>query len=139
MFNSQIIGYGILNDGLYRLYLVYDNPYASLNIKNVVAKYSGIKDRSSILGHKRLGHISKERIDKLIKDDILSALDFENMETCIGCIGDKLRLKKKGAIHSSSFLEIIHTDISEPYSSTIYGNKYFIIFIDIFFDMVIFI
>ena len=140
MFNSLIVGYGILNDGLYKLYLAYDNPYASLNVENIITKYSRIKDRSSMLWHEYLGYISKERIDRLIKDDILPILDFEDMEPCIDCIRDKLsKTKKKEEICSSGLLEIIHTDISGPYSSIIYDNKYFITFIDDFFDMIIFI
>ena len=70
----------------------------------------------------------------MIKDDILSALDFRDIETCIDCIRGKLtKIKKKGIIHNLDLLKIIHTDISEPYFSTICGNKYFIIFIDNFF------
>ena len=28
MFNSQVVGHGVLNDGLYRLYLASNNPHA---------------------------------------------------------------------------------------------------------------
>ena len=96
MFNSQIVGYGILNDGLYKLCLACDNPYTSLNIENVVVKYSSIKNRSSILWQKHLEYISKEKNNRLIKDDILFTL-FEDIETCIDCIRGKLtKTKKKG-------------------------------------------
>ena len=132
-FNSEIVGSGILDDGLYKLCLASDNPHASLNIVNAISKRPIIKDKSFSLWHKRLGHISKERINRLIMDDILPALDFEDMETCIDCIRGKLtKTKRKGATRSTNLLEIIHTDISGPYSSTICGNRYFITFIDNF-------
>ena len=35
-----------------------------------------INENSSILWHKRLGHISRERIEKLVKERILQNLDF---------------------------------------------------------------
>lgn len=38
--------------------------------------------------------------------------------------------KKYGSTISNELLELIHTDISRSYSSTLCGNKYFITFID---------
>ena len=49
------------------------------------------------------------------------------------CIRGKMtKTKKKGANRSLNILKIIHTDVSGPYSPTIYGNKYFLTFIDDF-------
>ena len=42
------------------------------------------------------------------------------------------KTKKKGANRSLNVLEIIHKDVSGPYSLTICGNKYFLTFIDDF-------
>ena len=42
------------------------------------------------------------------------------------------KIKKKGANRSLNVLEIIYTDVSGPYSPTIYGNKHFLTFIDDF-------
>ena len=138
-----------MDDGLYRLCLASNNPHVSLNVEKVTAKRPRIKDKSFMLWHKQLGHIFKERINRLITDDILPALDYGDRETCIDCIRGKLtKIKRKGATRSSSLLEIIHTDINGPYSSIIYDNKYFITFIydnkyfingPYFLDMVIFI
>ena len=86
-----------------------------------------------MLWHKRLGHISRERVERLIKNDILPSLDFEDMEICVDCIRGKLsKAKNKGASRSSDLLEIVHTDISGPYSTTICGSRYFLTFIDDF-------
>ena len=46
--------------------------------------------------------------------------------------GKLTKNKKKGATRSQNLLEIVHTDISGPYSTTLCGNKYFITFIDDF-------
>ena len=124
--NSKIIGHGFLSDGLYRLKLELNNEYASFHVENSVSKRPRIKDQSYMLWHKRLGHISKERIQRLIKDDILISLDFGDLDTCVDCIRGKLtKTKKKSATRSSDLLEVMHTDISGPYSSTFCRNKYF--------------
>ena len=46
--------------------------------------------------------------------------------------GKLTKTKKNGATRSQNLLEIAHTDISGPYSSTLCGNKYFITFNDDF-------
>ncbi|RVW58556.1 Retrovirus-related Pol polyprotein from transposon TNT 1-94 [Vitis vinifera] len=46
--------------------------------------------------------------------------------------GKLTKNKKNGATRSQNLLEIVHTDISGPYSTTLCGNKYFITFIDDF-------
>ena len=79
-----------------------------------------------MLWHKRLSHICREMIEKLIKDDILPSLDFDELGTCVDCIRGKFtKIKKKGATRSSNVLETIHTDISGPFSPTICGYRYF--------------
>jgi hypothetical protein len=44
---------------------------------------------STKLWHYRLGHISRGRIERLIKDDILTPLDFSDSDYCINCIKGK--------------------------------------------------
>ena len=46
-------------------------------------------ERSAYLWHKHLGHISKERIQKLIKNEILPDLDFTDLNVCVDCIKGK--------------------------------------------------
>ncbi|KAF7839432.1 Retrovirus-related Pol polyprotein from transposon TNT 1-94 [Senna tora] len=88
------------------------------------------EDKSFLLWHKRLGHISKERVDRLIKDQILPSLDYSDMGTCVDCAKGKLtKTEKKSATRSEGLLELVHTDISGPYSTTLCGKKYFITFI----------
>ncbi|RVW23656.1 Retrovirus-related Pol polyprotein from transposon TNT 1-94 [Vitis vinifera] len=120
----------VLSDGLYRLSLLSTCSY---NVENNVTKRPLTKERSSLLWHKRLGHISKERVERLISSGILPRLDSDDLEICVDCMKGKLtKNKKKGATRSQNLLEIVHTDISGPYSTTLCGNKYFITFIDDF-------
>ena len=133
--NSKLIGSGILCDGLYKFKL--DNVFAETLMTlhhNGSIKRSLIDENSAYLWHKRLGHISKERIQRLIKNEILSNLDFTDLEVCIDCIkGKQTKHTKKGATRSTQLLEIIHTDICGPFDAPSFGGeKYFITFIDDF-------
>ena len=83
-----------------------------------------------MLWHRRLGHISIERIKRLINEGVLIALDFADFETCVDCIkGKQTNKSKKGAKRNSNLLKIIHTDICSPNMDSS-GPKYFITFID---------
>jgi hypothetical protein len=63
-----------------------------------------------------LGHISRGRIERLVKSEILPPLEFPDLEQCIDCIKGKYTKQiKKGAIHSTGTLEVIHTDICGPF------------------------
>ena len=85
---------------------------------------------SSTLWHRRLGHISIDKIKRLVNDGVLSTIDFIDCETCVDCIKRKQTNKsKKGATRSSAILEIIHIDICSLDMDS-HGKKYFITFID---------
>jgi hypothetical protein len=64
-----------------------------------------------------LGHILRGRIERLIKDDILTPLDFSDSDYCINCIKEKYakQVKKGEAKRSAGVLEIIHVDICAPF------------------------
>ena len=130
IYDSKVIGNCVLSNGLYRLSLL---SACSYNVENTVAKIYFTKERSSLLWHMHLGHISKERVERLIDSRILPHLDSNDLEICVECVKGKLtKTKKNGATCSQNLLEIVHTNISGPYSSTLCGNKYFITFIDDF-------
>ena len=83
-----------------------------------------------MLWHRRLGHISIERMKKLVNDGVLSTLDFADFETCMNCIkGMQTNKSKRGAKRSTNLLEIIHIDICCP-DMDANDLKYFITFID---------
>jgi hypothetical protein len=81
-----------------------------------------------------LGHISRERLERLVKDGILPNLDFTDLGVCVDCIKSKqTKHTKKAATRSTKLLEIIHTDICGSFDTPLFGKeKYFIIFIDDF-------
>uniref|UniRef100_A0A6N2K712 Integrase catalytic domain-containing protein n=1 Tax=Salix viminalis TaxID=40686 RepID=A0A6N2K712_SALVM len=103
------------------------------NVENQGIKRSASNEKSALLWHKRLGHISKERMTRLIKKELLPPLDFSDLDVCIECIKGKQtkHITKKPATRSSQLLELIHTDICGPFDAPSWsGEKYFITFID---------
>nr|KYP61936.1 Retrovirus-related Pol polyprotein from transposon TNT 1-94 [Cajanus cajan] len=127
---SKVIGFGELRDGLYSINLqnndaAYNSMHVSSGLKRCV-----MNEDSSMLWHRRLGHISIDRIKRLVNDGVLSTLDFADFETCVDCIkGKQTNKSKKGAKRSSNILEIIHTDICCP-DMDANSPRYFITFID---------
>ncbi|GJU60324.1 retrovirus-related pol polyprotein from transposon TNT 1-94 [Tanacetum coccineum] len=133
--NKSFIGYGILIDNLYKLKLddVFSESLFTVE-HNVGMKRSIVNESSAFLWHKRLGHISKERLQRLVKNEILPNLNFTDFGLCVECIkGKQTKHSKKGVTRSNDLLEIIHTDICGPFDTPSFtGEKYFITFIDDF-------
>ncbi|KAL8137204.1 hypothetical protein V2J09_003205 [Rumex salicifolius] len=84
---SEIIGCGILCDNLFHLDLQNDTTHTSMHIG---LKRCIMNDDSSILGH-----ISIERVKRLVKKGVLSTLDFIDFDTCVSCIKGKQTNKHK--------------------------------------------
>ena len=128
--NSNKVGCCYMSNGLYRLCLSPNDIYVACTAEKVVSKRPLPKEQSYALWHKLLGHISKDRVERLIKTNILSALK-NDLETCVDCCRGKMtKIRKKTVVRSSDLLEVIHTDISAPYTATLCRNFYFITFID---------
>ncbi|GJY35077.1 putative zinc finger, CCHC-type containing protein [Tanacetum coccineum] len=88
-------------------------------------------ETSSKLWHQRLGHISRDRMTRLVKDEVLPNLNSSDFEKCVECIKGKMtKGNKKGDTQSTRLLELIHTDICGPFPSGIGGHKSFITFFD---------
>ena len=105
-----------------------------------INKVFGVKRKnkqsaSSFLWHKRLGHISKFRLQELVKQNVLPTLDFNDFETCIDCLkGKMINSRNFHYKRSEHLLDFIHTDVCGPFPvHTICGNSYFVTFIDDFF------
>ena len=78
-----MIGNGILCGNLYKLELCV-LPYVSATLTVNTASSSKclrLNEKYSTLWHKHLGHISRQRIEKLIKDGILPDLVFSYFDT----------------------------------------------------------
>jgi hypothetical protein len=66
------------------------------SFENINRKQKRTHDASSKLWHCRLGHISRKRIEKLVKNEILSPLEFSDLEQCRECIkGNYVKKIKK--------------------------------------------
>ena len=94
-----MIGIGTFCANLYRLELS-DLPYvsATLTVNTFCStKRLRLNEKSYILWHKHQGHISKQRMERLIKDEILLDLDFSYFDTCVDCIKSKLIAKVRNA------------------------------------------
>jgi transposase InsO family protein len=132
--NSKQVGSGFLS--------VYDNLYSlDVNSSYLEALHTDTRSlkrkltnhNSASLWHKRLGHISKRRIERLVSNEILEPLhDFSDLNNCVNCIkGKQTNLRKYEAKRCSQVLELIHTDICGPFPTpTRNGQRYFITFID---------
>ena len=131
LYDACIVGSGSLCDGLYKIDL---HPTFINSINAVTSKKRGrIDESSSMLWHRRLGHISRDRMQRLIKEGVLHDLDFTDFDTCVDCIKGKLpaRARKGKRSRKQDVLEMIYTDICGPITpSAIGGYKYFITFID---------
>ena len=131
--NSNVIGTGFLSmhDNLYLLDTVASfNETLYTSIRGTKRK---LTDKDSIMSwHKRLGHISKQRIQRLVSNDILDSLDMTDFQVCIECIkGKQIEKNKLGANRCTDVLELIHTDICGPFPIASWnGQRYFITFID---------
>jgi hypothetical protein len=69
---------------------VNENVSSSTNANR---KRKRTQDASSKLWHCRLGHISKGRIERLVKNEILPPLEFSDLEQCRECIKGKYTKK----------------------------------------------
>ena len=84
---------------------------------NANRKRKRAHDALSKLWHCCLGHISRGRIERLVKNDILPPLELSDLEQCRECIKGKYVKKiKKGVKRSVGILQIIHTDICDQLS-----------------------
>ena len=91
LYNSCLIGFDTLCGNLYslNLYCKYLLSLLFYHVHYFSKKQNQVNENSSILKHKRLGHISKERFERLVKNEILTSLDFFNFNSHVECIKRK--------------------------------------------------
>ncbi|KAL8153044.1 hypothetical protein V2J09_010804 [Rumex salicifolius] len=78
--NNYFYGSGTLFDSLYRFNLDTKFAESLFNIESQGIKRSASNESSAFLWHQRLGHISKERMMRLVKNEILPQLDFGDLD-----------------------------------------------------------
>ena len=81
----------------------------------------------------RLGHINKNRINRLTKKKIFKVDDCESLTTCESCLHGKMTKSPftgKGE-RASDILGLVHTDVCGPMNTSARGGyDYFITFTD---------
>ena len=138
---SEYIGSGLFSNHYLRLdcsvieqeILMIENDENLKSMNSITGvKRTLFKNNSANLWHRRLGHISKQRLKTLEKNKILPKLDYSDLNDCIECFKGKLtNIRKTTAVRSTKLLELIHTDICGPFKhKTLCGNTYFITFTD---------
>lgn len=127
-------GSSTLMDGLYHFNLDVKYVESLFHVEHSIGhKRSAYIENFAFLWHQRLDHISKERMLRLVKNEILPQLDFTDMDICVDCTkGTQTKhTVKKVAIRSTQLLELIHIDICGPFNvASCGGERYFITFID---------
>ncbi|KAK9734067.1 hypothetical protein RND81_04G112500 [Saponaria officinalis] len=131
--NSNIVSTGSLC-GFDNLYML-DNVASyseNLHVETRGTKRKFNKEDSASLWHKRLGHVSKERIQRLVSNGILDSVDFTDFDVCVSYItGKQTKVKRLGANRATDVFELIHTDICGPFPTASWnGQRYVISFID---------
>ena len=123
-------------DGLYILTLDKHELYNSKldnnsHVKSLKRKFPSTND--AYLWHLRLGHINSNKIQKLIKDDLLELLDFDGFPICESCLEGKMTIRPFNAKgrRAPELLELVHMDVCGPMSTQVKrGYEYFITFTD---------
>ena len=112
-----MVGSGSLIDNLYMLDVVSSyNEILQISSHGTKQK---LNENLATLWHKSLGHISKQRIQRLVLDEILDPLDLSDFEVCIECIkGKRTNIRKLGAKRAKGVLKLVHTDICGPFPTT---------------------
>ncbi|XP_075092034.1 uncharacterized protein LOC142172152 [Nicotiana tabacum] len=94
--NANFYGSGFLSDDLYKLKVDIGFSESLLPVQyNVGIKCSSLDESSAYLWHRRLGHISKKRLERLVKNEILPNLNFTDLTICLDCIKGKQTKHKK--------------------------------------------
>ena len=108
LFKDSInVGSGILVDGLYKFTLSPSLSETHLTLHHDRGTVHHVmKKNSSFLWHQKLGHISRDRLRRLVKDSVLPDLDFTDYESCVDCIKGKETKphKRKEPLEVLSFL-----------------------------------
>ena len=134
--HSKLIGSGSLlgDDNLYMLDTI-DLFNESMQFSTRGVKRNLTNENSHALWHKRLGYISRRRIERLVLEEILDPLGFIDFDICVNCIKGKQTNKRRfEANRASDVLELIYTDICGPFPAADWNSQqYFMTFLDDFF------
>ena len=126
--NGSLKAFGTLANGLY----ILNSPTSILNIEHTNKRKARNLD-SAQLWHARLGHISKNRMSKMIASGDLEVEDLESLPTCESCLKGKMTKRPflGKTERTTNLLDLIHTDVCGPLRVSAQGGySYFITFTD---------
>ena len=121
------------------LYILRPNKRTLLNtelfrVEHPKPKKQTILDNDdTYLWHLRLGHISLDRINRLVKDGPLKELKVGNLPVYESCLEGKMTKRSFSAkgFRAKEPLEFVHSDVCEPLNVQARGGyEYFVTFID---------
>lgn len=114
----------------------YQNKLYRLNTNH---EYASMADSAVTqkIWHQRYGHLNKNYIDDLKKENLVSGMKIrsgESVEKCEPCILGKMKRKsfpKSSETKTSCVLELVHSDVCGPMEvESIGGSKYFMTLTD---------
>ena len=126
--NNMFHGFAPVVNGLFILDLEGESFY-NINVN----RHKPNEINPTYIWHCRLGHISQKCMKKLHDDGILTSFEFESFETCESCLLGKMTKTPfaKSCERASELLELIHSDVCGPMSTTARGGyQYFVTFTD---------
>ncbi|KAL0294483.1 UNVERIFIED_CONTAM: Transposon Ty2-GR1 Gag-Pol polyprotein [Sesamum radiatum] len=111
----------------------YFVPSMSNSIMTAQHKRKVDNHENAQIWHARLGHISKDRIRRLVDSKNLEIDNLDHLPTCESCLKGKMTKKPfvgQSAI-ANGLLDLVHTDVCGPLSIPARGGfSYFITFTD---------
>lgn len=133
--DSKLDGTGSLStyNNFYSIDIITSfNESMQLSTRGVKGRLTG--ENSIVLWYKGLGHISRQRIERLVSTEILDPLDFTDLHNCVNCIrGKQINKKIFEANKTLDVLELIYTDICRSSPTAAWNiEQYFTVFIDNF-------
>ena len=113
-----------------KLYLIKINsPYTDYSFRVDI-----IPTRNIDLWHRRLGHLNKATVQKLLREGKLPEERADLRKVCHSCLeGKQTRSNFRGSLNEAEKAgEVIFTDLAGPFHQTKEGYRYFVTFIDSF-------
>ena len=93
-----------------------------VNVVYSTGKHPRLDSISDIyLWHYRLGHVNKNRINRLTQEEIFEVSDCESLPTCESCLLSKMTkslFTGKGE-RATELLGLVHTDVCGPMSKVL--------------------
>lgn len=123
--NKEVIGFATRVGNLY--YLEYCR---------IAQKMNAAEANKERLWHRRYGHIGEQKLQKMVRGDLVQRLDYNTSKSigfCETCIGGKNHRAPFGSSSTQSreLLEIVHSDVCGKISEkSLGGAQYFLTFTD---------